>query len=616
MKFSEKDLQDNGVSFIQGAANLAKENGISNEAAELQHTEAGNEIMDIVNDGISKGKSALEIIEEIDKIFNDKLKNIPSNTRAVIEQIIKQKTSDLPSILKEVEAIDAEISSLREEDGSINKKEDIEKFKELRTKKLQLLDDAGVNNNTHLKEVISEQSLKEQPTSEQGILSSFASYTGDIPYKLIEDKVNSKSDNLTGDPQKIAEVLQSKGIKVTDVPKGEGVGVGGDVESTTKALEEVGKNNGTIFDKLKQLINRKNGKQDKTNTRTDGVGSTHQTREEFSRNFSDYGNELSTGDATTTTDNQIQKIKSGEFLLSHGSNTDFEFFDKSKQGKGLGNQGGGIFFYDSSQKAEKLSQKVAKEKGGSQHIYQVKVDGDNYLRTTKKPTQEQLYQIGKVNGIDFSKSNFENGTDLYDAIAKSFGDWNEKGISDDEIVKRYTESQNKASEHLASKGITGDISEFDNYQNEYNIFDSKNISIKERIKIHNSDAELIADQYHKAKADGSNPELVKAVEQSIKETPKGETERIKPKSKFIETTSDYRTADVGNHEGQQEFETIPQDGSKIDKSKGNQTELKKQQTENILNGNVRLDADANGEGGKGETGKPQHQSTLQTFDYY
>ena len=93
----------------------------------------------------------------------------------------------------------------------------------------------------------------------------------------------------------------------------------------------------------------------------------------------------------------------------------------------------------------------------------------------------------------------------------------------------------------------------------------------------------------------------------------GETERIKPKSKLIETTSDYRTADVGNHEGQQEFETVPQDGSKIDKSKGNQTELKKQQTENILNGNVRLDADANGEGGKGETGKQAFGRIISRF---
>lgn len=93
----------------------------------------------------------------------------------------------------------------------------------------------------------------------------------------------------------------------------------------------------------------------------------------------------------------------------------------------------------------------------------------------------------------------------------------------------------------------------------------------------------------------------------------GETERIKPKSKFIETTSDYRTADVGNHEGQQEFENVPKDGSKIDKSKGNQTELKKQQTENILNGNVRLDADTNGEGGKGETGKQAFGRIISRF---
>lgn len=92
----------------------------------------------------------------------------------------------------------------------------------------------------------------------------------------------------------------------------------------------------------------------------------------------------------------------------------------------------------------------------------------------------------------------------------------------------------------------------------------------------------------------------------------GETERIKP-NENVETTSDYRTADVGNHEGQQEFENVPKDGSKIDKSKDNQTELKKQQTKNILNGNVKLDADAKGEGGKGETGKQAFGRIISRF---
>ena len=78
MQLSEKDLQDNGVSFIQGASHLAKENSISNEAAELQHTDAGNEIMAIVNDGLSKGKSGNEIVGDVDKIFNEKLRSIPS----------------------------------------------------------------------------------------------------------------------------------------------------------------------------------------------------------------------------------------------------------------------------------------------------------------------------------------------------------------------------------------------------------------------------------------------------------------------------------------------------------------------------------------------------------
>ena len=209
-QLSEKDLQDNGVSFIQGASHLAKENSISNEAAELQHTEAGNEIMAIVNDGLSKGKSGNEIVGDIDKIFNEKLRSIPSNTRAVIEQLIKQKASDLPSVLKEAEAIDAEIKSLREEDGSINNKEDIQKFRELRTKKQKLLQDAGVNDNEHLKKVISQQSGKDVVVDE-GVVDKGISFDR----KQQNDAYSGISDAENNDPKKtigeyVASLFDSK----------------------------------------------------------------------------------------------------------------------------------------------------------------------------------------------------------------------------------------------------------------------------------------------------------------------------------------------------------------------------------------------------------------------
>ena len=75
---------------------------------------------------------------------------------------------------------------------------------------------------------------------------------------------------------------------------------------------------------------------------------------------------------------------------------------------------------------------------------------------------------------------------------------------------------------------------------------------------------------------------------------------IKPEYPNIETTDQYRTANVGNHEGELEFKNKKSDGT-LDKSKESQTPAKDQQVENISKWDVPLD---NGtENPKGETMK-------------
>ena len=55
-------------------------------------------------------------------------------------------------------------------------------------------------------------------------------------------------------------------------------------------------------------------------------------------------------------------------------------------------------------------------------------------------------------------------------------------------------------------------------------------------KIRNLDSKAISEAYHKAKSDGSNPELVKAVEDLLGK-PKAETPNVEDWSKDVESTA-------------------------------------------------------------------------------
>lgn len=167
----DSDLRGNGVSAFNGSAITAKELGISNAEAEAIHQDGMNDVLSIINKGMKEGKSANEINGEITYIFTTggKLQFFPSNKVGVIKDIVRQKLSDLPSVLEEVNLVDKEIFSLRENDGSINDPSDIKKFRELRGKKSELLADAGVNDVKHLIEVIGESTAIENPLKEKEV---------------------------------------------------------------------------------------------------------------------------------------------------------------------------------------------------------------------------------------------------------------------------------------------------------------------------------------------------------------------------------------------------------------------------------------------------------------
>ena len=243
----------------------------------------------------------------------------------------------------------------------------------------------------------------------------------------------------------------------------------------------------------KSSIFAKDKEQNGTNSGTTGISESSKTREEFQRDNEGTKGKTTFGTPQEKTDSQLSKIE--DTPLYHGTNVSFDAFDNSHKGEGLGRQsgGGGIYLTDSPETALNIGDEVTAKKGGDFHVYDVRVKGNNFLRDQTAPTPEQLKSIGEINGVDFSKSQAKTGTDLYDEIAKTFGDWNEKGLTDEEIYDRYEKSREQATKALHEKGFTGNIYE-DLENNEYQIFNEKDIDIKERTKINPETTEPPAEE--------------------------------------------------------------------------------------------------------------------------
>jgi len=200
-------------------------------------------------------------------------------------------------------------------------------------------------------------------------------------------------------------------------------------------------------------------------------------------------------------------------VLYHGHKAPFDSFSREYRGTGFGNQGGGVFFavrpawtlgaarksasggYGTNQESQNTTPFVSK----------VKIKGNNFVFLDKPIPNDIVAQIGVINGIDPSKYNTYSAF-LHDLVMSFVTD--KKNFSD------HSEAQTKAADELYKKGITGHASA-DVKDYEVVVYDESEIEITTQTRIYNSNAELISDQYHKAKADGSNPELVKAVDELL-----------------------------------------------------------------------------------------------------
>jgi DNA-cytosine methyltransferase len=243
-------------------------------------------------------------------------------------------------------------------------------------------------------------------------------------------------------------------------------------------------------------------------------------------------------------------------ILYTGHVVPFDKFSRNFRGTGIGNQGGGVFFTLSFDSANKLAKNKAKKgaysasqsgyafqtEGAAPYVSEVKISGDNFVFFEEAIPTDVVKQVGVINGVN--PANYEKWSEFYLDLYRSF-------LTEEEIKNgSITDAQTKASDALRKKGITGHVDSF----GEVVVYSEKDIVKTRQARIYESDAELISDQYHKAKADGSNPELVKAVDELLgkpAETPKA-AEAVTPEDVSTEGVTPEVPGVVEAAEGQRQ----------------------------------------------------------------
>lgn len=315
-----------------------------------------------------------------------------------------------------------------------------------------------------------------------------------------------------------------------------------DVESTTKALEGVEQEKlNSVKEKLSkaEISKFESDERKQTTTRADrGVQEVQppSERDLGGREVSqpDRGfNSVSTGEEWERGEqyNGDGKVPSSNgkpviTVLYHGHKAPFDSFSREYRGSGIGNQGGGVYFLVRPSEALATAERVARFGGyglnrkettnSTPFVSKVKIKGNNFVFLDKPIPKDIVAQIGVINGIDPSKYNTYSAF-LYD-LGMSF-------VTDKKNFTDHSEAQTKAADELYKKGITGHASSnIKDY--EVAVYDESEIEKISQTRIYNSNAELISDQYHKAKEDNSNPELVKAVEDLLGVTPEAVTPEV------------------------------------------------------------------------------------------
>lgn len=359
------------------------------------------------------------------------------------------------------------------------------------------------------------------------------------PVVMTQEKLDERLDEV--DKRKKEELAQYEG-SLKETPAGSVVG--GEAESTAKALE------GVDEFAIKEIINKFvkkyiYGKQGSENTdigRSDSNGSKGQTErgrqgdagKETPIGSLVYGTPLTRKEFDRSYENHDpRKLSPSDKIIGFHAGTSnvnsFEGYtpdDPTQQ-----------FGYILGESPNNASSFALREGQGNKprFVYETEIINGDFLSHSNPPTKEQLRKIGIVNGVDFA--NWNGDGSVFDAIAKTFyGDWDAVDWRNrEEFDRRYNGGKISAAKLLKEKGFTGNKYESEGGLGaQYEVYDSSDIKIKNKYQLYNTDSELLADQYHKAKADGSNPELVKAVEQSLKETQAGSVvgkEAVKPTTK-------------------------------------------------------------------------------------
>lgn len=192
------------------------------------------------------------------------------------------------------------------------------------------------------------------------------------------------------------------------------------------------------------------------------------------------------------TPEKVEKIL-GEDIVYHGTKEDFNEFDENKMGTtDAGWYGKGFYFHSD------------RDRGGYGDVVKAaKIDLKNPIVLPVENSGQYLYDIiGKEAGLDesFRDQGSQNiireiGSDNFTKIAKKLGY--------DGVIVEYAQG-------------TKEIVAFD------------------KSSINQSNPKTISEAYHKAKKDGSNPELVQAVESLLSKTQEVKVEEITTPSETIE----------------------------------------------------------------------------------
>lgn len=199
---------------------------------------------------------------------------------------------------------------------------------------------------------------------------------------------------------------------------------------------------------------------------------------------------------TEVSDNNGKPLK-----VYHGTNVDFENFKKTKSNRHILTslhevETEAFFFHPKKEFAQGFGDKI------KEAFLNIKKLANNHQQDLIDAIKETWVNEGSVETAN-------NGNIYFDDYPND--SWIEKMADKDGIDWMLLENKDFIN-NLKKRGIDGTGVWEDDNSISYAVFDSKNI-------IQDKSPKQLSEAYHKAKADGSNPELVKAVEEILTQKP-------------------------------------------------------------------------------------------------